>query len=139
MLQQIQTAAHLIGDHLEHVSGDLGVTQGEAHVLAHLTHHGPTAIGELHRQLGHKRSTLTSILDRLERRKLTRRTLNPADRRSFTVQLTAAGERTGRRITAVLDKLEASVRARVTARDLAGLDATLHALAQETHRDRSAR
>ena len=70
---------------------------------------------------------------------MTRRTLNPADRRSFTVQLTAAGERTGRRITAVLDKLEASVRARVTARDLAGLDATLHALAQETHRDRSAR
>jgi hypothetical protein len=36
--------------------------------------------------------------------------------------------------------LEASVRARVTARDLAGLDATLAALARETqHRDHPAR
>lgn len=139
MLQQIQTAAHLIGDHLEHAAGALGVTQGEAHVLAHLTRHGPTAVGELQRELGHKPSTLTSILDRLERRKLTRRILNPADRRSFTVQLTGAGERTGRRLTAVLDELEASVRARVTARDLAGVAATLDALAQEAHRHGPAR
>jgi len=34
-------------------------------------------IGTLHREFGHERSTLTSILDRLERRKLIRRELNP--------------------------------------------------------------
>ena len=79
-----ERAAHLIGVYVERSAGELGITQAEAHVLAELHRHGPTQIATLHREFGHKRSTLTSILDRLERRKLIRRELNPDDRRSLS-------------------------------------------------------
>jgi hypothetical protein len=41
------------------------LSQGEAHILALLAHSSPANIADLHRGLAHKRSTLTSILDRL--------------------------------------------------------------------------
>src|SRR6476469_119355 len=100
----IERAAHLIGVYLDRTASALRITQGEAHVLAHLARHGPTAIAALHREFGHKRSTLTNIIDRLEGRKLVRRQLNPGDRRSFVVSLTASGERIARRVTDVLDE-----------------------------------
>lgn len=65
-----ERAPHLIGIYVERSAGELGITQAEAHVLAELYRHGPTQIATLHREFGHKRSTLASILDRLERRKL---------------------------------------------------------------------
>ncbi len=80
-----ERAAHLIGVYVERSAGELGITQADAHVLAELHRHGPTQIAALHREFGHKRSTLTSILDRLERRKLIRREPNPDDRRSFVI------------------------------------------------------
>jgi DNA-binding MarR family transcriptional regulator len=125
-----ERAAHLIGAYLDSAVGDLGVTQGEAHVLARLAGGGPVAIGALHREFGHKRSTLTNILDRLENKKLVRREVNPRDRRSFVVHLTASGRRTANRIAAAVDDLERGLAARVAGRDLAGVDATARALAE---------
>src|SRR5690348_11316534 len=116
----VERAAHLVGVYLDPVATALRITQGEAHVLAHLARNGPTAIAALHREFGHKRSTLTNILDRLESRKLVRRRLNPGDRRSFVVSLTASGERIARRVTDVLDELEREL-AGLGARDLAGV------------------
>lgn len=70
------------------------VSQGEAHLLAHLHEHGGEAtVAELHRAWAHKRSTLTDMLDRLESRALIRRTPSPQDRRSVHVRATAAGRR----------------------------------------------
>ena len=109
-----ERAAHLIGVYVERSAGELGITQAEAHVLAELHRHGPTQIATLHREFGHKRSTLTSILDRLERRKLIRRELNPDDRRSFVIHLTASGTRAASRVTDALDELERSPVARWT-------------------------
>jgi|SRR5579862_3505040 len=129
VLAMFERAAHLIGAYLDSTVGDLGVTQGEAHVLARVGSGGPVAIGTLHREFGHKRSTLTNILDRLERRKLVRREVNPRDRRSFVVHLTASGRRTADRISAAVDELERELSARVTKRDLAGVDAAARALA----------
>jgi DNA-binding MarR family transcriptional regulator len=107
MIADIQRATHLIGLHLERA--ELGVTQAEAHLLAHLDG-GPATVGELHRAFGHKRSTLTSVLDRLEERGYVTRTVNPDDRRSFVVTLTREGARTARRVTQVLDRLERTIR-----------------------------
>lgn len=129
MLASFERSAHLIGVYLERAAGELGITQAEAHVLAQLARHGPTPIATLHREFGHKRSTLTNILDRLEQRKLVRRKLNPDDRRSFLVSLTASGERAANRVTAVLDGLERDVRSAVSDRDVRGLDAVATALA----------
>ncbi len=109
-----ERAAHLIGVYVERSAGELGITQAEAHVMAELHRHGPTQIAALHREFGHKRSTPTSILDRLERRKLIRRELNPDDRRSFVIHLTASGTRAASRVTDALDELERSPVARWT-------------------------
>src|SRR5947209_12141665 len=107
----IERAAHLVGLYLAPTMSRLGITQGEAHVLAALHRGGPSSIGALHREFGHKPSTLTNILDRLEQRRLIRREINPADRRSFIVHLTPAGGRTARQVSDVLEGLERRLRA----------------------------
>jgi DNA-binding MarR family transcriptional regulator len=123
-----ERTTHLIGSHLESAASELGITQAEAHVLAQVVRRGPTSIATLHHEFGHKRSTLTNNIDRLEERKLVRREPNPGDRRSFIVHLTASGTRAARRLTTVLDELERRVRAHLGEHDLAGLAAVADAL-----------
>ncbi len=124
----LERAAHLIATYLESTVGELGVTQGEAHVLAQVARRGPTPIATLHHEFGHKRSTLTNIVDRLEQRKLVRRELNPADRRSLVVHLTASGRRAALPLTEVLDELERELSRLVDERDVAGITAIVQAL-----------
>ncbi len=129
MLDTIERSAHLIATYLEHTLQGLAVTQAEAHVLAQLARGGPTSIGDLHREFGHKRSTLTSVIDRLETRGFVRREINAADRRSFTIRLTRAGGVAARRVARALDALEDQVRQAISARDERGLEAVAAALA----------
>jgi DNA-binding MarR family transcriptional regulator len=98
-------------------------------VLAQLHRHGSQTVGELVHDFGHKRSTLTNILDRLEERVLIARTVNPHDRRSFTVSLTRSGAAAAAQVSAVLDDLERAVRRRVSGRDLTAVRAIADALA----------
>jgi DNA-binding MarR family transcriptional regulator len=105
LIPHIHRATHRIGLHVEMLS-DPAVTQPEAHILAHLSESGEATIGEVHRAFGHKRSTLTSILDRLERRGLIARTSDTRDRRTFVLALTPAGRRAAGRVTAHLRSLE---------------------------------
>jgi DNA-binding MarR family transcriptional regulator len=128
MILELQRAVHLIGVHVEQAASELGVTQAEAHVLAQLGRGGPQTVGELLHGVGHKGSTLTNVLDRLDLRGLIERRLNPHDRRSFIVATTKEGDRAARQIMAVLDRLEQEVRAKVSARDVDGLVAVVDAL-----------
>jgi DNA-binding MarR family transcriptional regulator len=130
MIIELQRAVHLIGIHVERAASDVGVTQAEAHVLAQLEHGGPQTVGELLRGFGRKGSTLTNVLDRLDWRGLIERRVNPHDRRSFIVATTKEGDRAARRIVAVLDGLEETIRAKVTARDLDGFEAVVDALSR---------
>jgi DNA-binding MarR family transcriptional regulator len=134
MIADLERATHLVAVHLGRVAGDLGVTQAEAHVLAQLARRGPLSVSALHKEFGHKRSTLTNVLDRLEGRGLVRRVLNRADRRSFVIEPTAAGTRAGKRVARVLDDLEREVMALVTERDFAGVSAVAAALAETVNR-----
>src|SRR5213082_2170508 len=88
----IHRATHRIGLYLADLRED-GLSQGEAHVLAHLATSGAASIADLHRGLAHKRSTLTSILDRLAERGFVTREVGAADRRTFIVRPTRAGRR----------------------------------------------
>jgi DNA-binding MarR family transcriptional regulator len=130
MIATIERSTHMIATYLERALPGLPVTQAEAHVLAQLERHGPTPLGELHREFGHKRSTLTSVIDRLENRAWVRREINLADRRSFVIRLTRRGRAPARAVTAALDQLEAEVRGAVSPRDLHGLEAVSGALAE---------
>jgi DNA-binding MarR family transcriptional regulator len=128
LLTSLERAAHLIGVHAERVGRRLGITQAEVHILVQLERRGDIPITTLHREFGTKRSTLTSVLDRLEQRGLVRREPNPTDRRSFVIHLTRAGARHARHVARDMDKLEAIVRTAVSERDVAGIDAVVAAL-----------
>ena len=104
LMPQIHRTPHQIGLYIER-SG-LGLNQGEAHILAHLARAGDSSVGELHKAFAHKRSTLTSFLDRLAERRLIRRQVRTEDRRSFVVSLTPTGKVVGRTIHRHLEKLE---------------------------------
>ncbi len=70
---------------------DLDVSQAEAHVLAYLHVHGDARINAIHAEFGHRRSTLTSVLDRLEARGAIKRAPDAGNRRSVVVSLTRSG------------------------------------------------
>lgn len=112
LVPAIHRATHRIGLYLADLP-DAGLSQGESHILAHLAASGPTTIAALHEGLAHKRSTLTSILDRLVERGLVTREVSADDRRSFVIAPTAAGRQMADRVHRHVTALEAAV-----ARDL---------------------
>jgi DNA-binding MarR family transcriptional regulator len=109
------------------------LTQGEAHILALLAHSRRANVADLHRGLAHKRSTLTSILDRLARRGLITRAVGETDRRTFVVKLTAKGRKLAKRVQRHLSALERAVVRRVSATDINGFNRVVAALEQEAH------
>jgi DNA-binding MarR family transcriptional regulator len=125
----LERSAHLIGSYLDRTVGQLGISQAEAHVLLALSQHEPVPIGALHRVFGHKPSTLTNVVDRLERRDLVRRESNPEDRRSVLIRLTSSGQDAADRVLAALTRLEDHIRATVAPRDIEGVENVTRALA----------
>ncbi len=126
LIPDLHRATHRVGVYLENV--EPGLTQGEAHLLAHLHAQGYCSIAELHRALAHKRSTLTSLLDRLEGRGFTTREVSSTDRRSFLIRLTRAGRLAAARVHAALSNFELAALARVTPAEVEGFRAVLAAL-----------
>jgi len=126
----VHRTTHRIGLSLDRAQPPLGLSQGECHLLAHLAEAGPCSVAELHRAFAHKRSTLTSYLDRLEARGDVTREVRAEDRRSFTVRLTRTGARSAARVHQHLLALEEGALARLTERDLRGFQAVLHALSE---------
>jgi len=128
----IHRATHRIGLYLDDL-GERGLTQGEAHILALLAYSRRANVADLHHGLAHKRSTLTSILDRLARRRLVTRAVGQKDRRTFVVRLTAKGRRLAQRVQRHLRSLERAVARRVSATDIKRFIKVLTALEQEAH------
>jgi len=103
----IHRATHRIGLFIQrHMPG---ITQAEAHILCHLHEAGDSSIADLHRAFAHKRSTLTSVLDRLVANRLVNREPSEKDRRSFVVGLTAAGRKKAAKVHRLLESLEDGV------------------------------
>lgn len=139
LVLDVHRATHRIGLFLEATEPPLDVSQGEAHLLAYLLEVGDTSLGALHAAFAHKRSTLTSYVDRLEAKRLVRRELRPEDRRSFQVSLTAAGRTLATRVHKRLEALEAAALEGLSARDVEGLQKGLVALAEAGEAARPAR
>jgi DNA-binding MarR family transcriptional regulator len=105
-------------------------------VLAYLTRHAPCAINDLHHDFGHKRSTLTSLLDRLEQRGWVRRGPHPTSRRMVMVQLTDTGRPVGDQVSARLRELEERVLARAGSGNAAAFAQVIQALEEELAHER---
>ena len=133
LVHPVHRATHRIGLYLDDLR-ERELTQGEAHVLGLLAHSGRANVGELHRGLAHKRSTLTSILDRLARRGLITRIVGETDRRTFIVRLTAKGRKVAKRVQRHLSALERAVVRRVSSTDIKGFNNVVATLEQEARR-----
>ncbi|HLJ82124.1 MAG TPA: MarR family transcriptional regulator [Ktedonobacterales bacterium] len=131
LVPSLERATHAISLWIERTFRDLRLTQAEAHVLAYLARHAPCSINDLHHSFGHKRSTLTSLLDRLEGRGWIVRGTDPASRRQVLVELTGVGRQVGERVSAALRALEERVLARVDEGDTGAFLRVLQALEEE--------
>jgi DNA-binding MarR family transcriptional regulator len=109
LIAALEAAVHRVLDDLAVELADLGLSQAEINALAQLRPGAPRAVRQLVAATGQRPSTLTGVLDRLEGKRLVRRRVNPADRRSFTLELTATGEAAAARIHRAFDALEARV------------------------------
>ena len=125
-------ATHRVGLYLASLR-ESDLSQGEAHILALLAKSAPASITDLHRGLALKRSTLTSILDRLVERGLITRDVGTADRRTFIITPTTSGRHAARRVHRHLTDLEAAVARRVTAADVRGFLNVVAAVEEEAH------
>jgi len=133
LVPPIHRATHRIGLYLADLRDD-GLTQGEGHILALLATSGPATIAELHRGLAHKRSTLTSILDRLVARGFVSRDVGEEDRRTFLITPTPKGLQVARRVHRHLTDLEEAVGRRVTADEVKGFLKVVSAVEDEAHK-----
>lgn len=126
---------HRVLDHLGAELADLGLRQAEVNVLAQLVPGTPRPVGELVAATGQRPSTLTGVLDRLERKRLVRRRVNAADRRSFTIELTAAGAAAATRVHEAFAALDARVRNDLPASATEGFNHVLDAIERQTRGD----
>ena len=131
-LSPIHRASRQIGIHLSGEMVTLELAAPEAHLLSYLRSYSPCAISVLHRVFGLRRSTLTSMLDRLEQRGLVRRELCPTDRRSFLVHLTVAGTGFAEEVQRPVDELERRIQAELDPEDLRGSYRVMEAISRVT-------
>jgi DNA-binding MarR family transcriptional regulator len=129
LIRELERATHQVGAYLADQLRETGITQAEAHVLALLAGEGPLPVHSLVAAFGHRPSTLTSVLIRLEQRGLIERRINPADHRSFVILLTAQGTTIAGRVTEAVAAFEATLSVSLSPASLEGFFATADAIA----------
>ncbi|NEA36209.1 MarR family transcriptional regulator [Streptomyces sp. SID13031] len=98
---------HVLQDLYAETSRPLGLTPQQAHLLCVLLG-GPQGMTDLSRIMSIERSSLTSMVDRLERRSLLARNPHPTDRRACQITLTTDGHTLADQAhTAFTDRVEA--------------------------------
>jgi MarR family transcriptional regulator, organic hydroperoxide resistance regulator len=107
LIAEWQCATHLLLSAIEDELSDLGLSAAETNALACFAGAPARPVRELVAATGQRPSTLTGVLDRLERRGLVARRPNPADRRSVLVELTPAGNAAAERVAAAFAHVEA--------------------------------
>ena len=109
---------------------DLDLPAADINVLANLADGAGRTVGALATATATRPSTLTSLLDRLTRRGYIVRESDLADRRSFVVRLTPAGQAAAVRAAEAVADLEQQALATVTPEQLAGFHALIDALTE---------
>lgn len=109
-----------------------GVSSSEIHLLAYIRRFGPCPMSEISRVFGHKKSTVTSMLDRLAEKGYITRDVNPEDRRSFVLAIRPEGAAVAKAAGALVERFEQAVAARVSEEDLRGFRKVLSAVAEVT-------
>ena len=128
MILALQRATHHTLHALSAMLADLNLSAAEINALANLSEDGTLNVRQLSERTGTRASTLTGLLDRLENRGYLARAVDPADRRSFRLPLTQAGQIVATRVLAAIADLERDALSRLDATQLAGFHAVITAL-----------
>jgi DNA-binding MarR family transcriptional regulator len=129
-LLALQRATHATLQILSAELVDLDLTASEINALANLADgHGRT-VSELGAAVGARPTTLTSVLDRLERRGHIARGNRPGDRRVVVITLTPTGALTAATIRQAFDRLEERALGNLPAGEIAALRHALQALTE---------
>lgn len=117
-----QRTTHRLLAAIDDELADIGLTAAEVNALACFAGAGSRTVRDLVEATAQRPSTLTGVLDRLERRGLIERTANPADRRSVLIRLTPTGRTHADLVANAFATLERRVPAAGVRRLLAALD-----------------
>ena len=133
-LLALQRATHATLQVLAAELADLDLTASEINALANLAdghgHDHRRTVSELGAAVGIRPTTLTSVLDRLERRGYISRGARPGDRRVVLIGLTASGQAAADTIRQAISALEARALATLPAAAIAGFRDALEALTE---------
>ncbi len=105
-LLALQRATHATLQLLAAELVDLDLTASEINALANLSDGQGRTVSQLGAAVGSRPTTLTSVLDRLERRGHITRGTRPADRRSVLIELSPSGRAAADTIRQALASLE---------------------------------
>jgi MarR family transcriptional regulator, organic hydroperoxide resistance regulator len=108
---------------------DLDLSAAELNALGNLADGAPRTVSELGAAVGTRPTTLTGVLDRLERRGLVSRGHHPGDRRAVRIALTAAGRESAELVATTLADLEREALADLPPGSVEAARAVLRALA----------
>ena len=128
MILALQRATHHTLHVLSVTLADLNLSAAEINALANLGEGGTLNVRHLSERTGTRASTLTGLLDRLENRGYLTRELDPADRRSFRLPLTEAGQAVATRVLTAIADLEREALSGLSGTQIAGYHAVLTAL-----------
>jgi DNA-binding MarR family transcriptional regulator len=129
-LLAMQRATHATLHLLIAQLADLDLTPAEINALANLADGRARTVSELVAAVGTPATTLTSVLDRLERRGHITRGKKPADRRSVVVELSGPGRRVATRIRRAVAEVEQRALGNLSNAAIAGLRKGLQALTE---------
>lgn len=129
-LLALQRATHATLQTLSAELVDLELVASEINALANLADGRARTVSELGTAVGTRPTTLTSVLDRLERRGHITRGTRRGDRRAVLIELTPTGHLTATRIRRAITDLEHRALGNLPATHLTGLRRALHALTE---------
>jgi DNA-binding MarR family transcriptional regulator len=129
-LLALQRATHATVQVLATELVDLDLTASEISTLANLADGRGRTVSELGAAVGTRPTTLTSVLDRLERRGHITRGARPGDRRAVLIELTPSGRQAAATIRQAVTGLEQRALGTLPADAIAALQAALQALSE---------
>lgn len=132
VLSPIHQANREASLHIDALLADFGVTAQEGQLLAFVAARDGVPVTAIVRLLGVAKSTMTSMLQRLERARLVRRRGNPEDARSALLFVTKKGRHVGTGARERVLELERRLQARLTGGDLRALARIVDAVTAET-------
>ncbi|MFB9908109.1 MarR family winged helix-turn-helix transcriptional regulator [Allokutzneria oryzae] len=127
-LLALQRATHATLHLLATELVDLDMTASEINALANLADGQGRTVSQLGSAAGTRPTTLTSVLDRLERRGHITRTTRAGDRRSVLIELTPTGRAAAESIRQTLADIERRALGDLPPAAVAGFHAVLQAL-----------